>query len=222
LAPLLLAYGIPLIPHGHGSDETGVVQTAADLGYPLVLKTAQPEVIHKSDVGGVVMGIADERALRQGYRSLLPLGPEVLLQRMADPGLEWFAGGRQDTSFGSVVVTGPGGIYVELLGETAIRVGPLAEEEAASMLSQLRGASLLSGARGRAALNRKGLIDLLVRMSWLLSDFPEIRELDLNPVNVYEDSCTVLDWRASIARGGLSAGHDRRTLETCCKLRRDG
>ncbi|MCU0588581.1 MAG: acetate--CoA ligase family protein [Syntrophobacteraceae bacterium] len=200
LAGVLMAYGIPLVPHDHATDTSGLVQAAAGLGFPLVMKTAQPEVIHKTDAGGVVMGIKDEGALGEAYRKLLPLGQAVILQRMADPGLEWFAGGRQDASFGSVVVTGPGGIHVELLGETAIRVGPLAEAEADSMLSQLRGASLLSGARGRPALSRRGLIELLVRLSWLLFDFPEIRELDLNPVNVYENHCTVLDWRASLAR----------------------
>jgi len=85
------------------------------------------------------------------------------------------------------------------LGETAIRVGPFGEEEARGMLDELKGASLLSGARGRPVLHREGLVDLLVRVSWLLADFPEIRELDLNPVRVYDHSCVVLDWRATLS-----------------------
>lgn len=200
LAAVLTAYGIPLVPHRHASDEWGVLKSAAELGYPLVLKTAQPEVLHKSDVGGVVMGIADEPALREAYGKLLALGPEVLVQRMATPRLEWFIGGRQDRNFGPIVVTGPGGVHVEILGETAIRVGPLAEEEADFMLDELQGAKLLEGGRGRPPLCRSGITEILRRVSWLLADFPEIRELDLNPVGVDESACSVLDWRAALAR----------------------
>jgi hypothetical protein len=157
-------------------------------------------VIHKSGVGGVVIGLAHEEALREAYRKLLSLGPEVLVQSVAEAGLEWFVGGRRDRTFGPAVVTGPGGIHVELLGETAIRVGPLAEEEAGSMLDELKGGKLLSGARGRPPLHRQGLIEILVRVSWLLADFHEILEIDLNPARVYENVCTVLDWRATLVR----------------------
>jgi acetyltransferase len=198
LAHILAAYGIPLVQHRHAADEREALSSGAALGYPLVMKTAQPEVIHKSDVGGVFLGLAGDGAVRDAYQRLLPLGPEVLLQRMAEPGLEWFVGGRQDRTFGPVVVTGPGGIYVELLHETALRVGPLREEEATVMLDELKGSSLLSGTRGGPPLSRQGLIDLLVRVSWLLADFPEISELDLNPVRLYVDACVVLDWRGSL------------------------
>jgi acetate---CoA ligase (ADP-forming) len=200
LASILAAYGIPLVPWAHAVDEDGAVREARVLGYPLVMKTAQPEVIHKSDVGAVVMGIMEESAVREAYGRLAPLGTEVMLQRMAEPGLEWFVGGRQDPNFGPVVVTGAGGIYVEVLGETALRVGPVAEEEAQSMLDQLRGASLLSGIRGQAVLDRPGLTDLIVRVSWLLADLPEIQELDLNPVRIFSDRCLALDWRATLGR----------------------
>jgi acetyltransferase len=191
---------MPLIRHRHAASEEEALASAEMLGYPLVMKTAQPEVLHKSDAGGVELDLADEPAVREAYRRLLAMGPEVLLQRMADPGLEWFVGGRQDRSFGPIVVTGPGGIYVEVLGETAVRVGPLCEEGARGMLDELKGASLLSGSRGRAVLHREGLADLLTRVSWLLADFPEVRELDLNPVRVYENTCVVLDWRATLSR----------------------
>jgi len=200
LAEVLSACGIPLVPHLHAADENAVLSSARVLGYPLVMKTAQPGVIHKSDAGGVLTGIGDDRLLREAYRKLLLLGPEVILQSMAEPGLEWFVGGRRDRSFGPVVVTGPGGIHVELLDETAIRVGPLAEEEAASLLGELKGGKLITGARGRPPLDRRGLIEILVRVSWLLADFPEILEMDLNPARVYENTCTVLDWRATLAR----------------------
>jgi len=200
LAAVLSAYGIPLVSHRHASDDGGVRASAAELGYPLVMKTAQREVIHKSAAGGVVTNIADEEGLRTAYRKLLVLGPEVILQTMAPPGLEWFVGGRRDRNFGPVVVTGPGGVHVELLGETSIRVGPVGEEEADSMLHDLRAGRLLDGAPGGGPLFRRGVLEILTRVSWLLADFPEIREVDLNPVRVYRDGCTVLDWRATLAR----------------------
>jgi acetate---CoA ligase (ADP-forming) len=200
LASVLAAYGISLIPWALAVDEEGAVREARILGYPLVMKTAQPEVIHKSDIGAVLMGIMEESAVRDAYGRLASLGTEVMLQRMAEPGLEWFVGGRQDPNFGPVVVTGAGGIYVELLGETSLRVGPVAEEEVQSMLDQLRGASLLSGIRGQTILDRPGLTDLIVRVSWLLTDFPEIQELDLNPVRIFCNRCLALDWRATLSR----------------------
>lgn len=200
LARVLAAYGIPVVPWAHAMNEEEAARAAETLGYPVVMKTAQPEVIHKSDVGAVVMDISDERSLREAYARLASLGPAVLLQHMAKPGLEWFVGCGQDRSFGPVLVTGPGGIFVELMGETALRVGPVEEREAGRMLDQLRGVALLAGARGQPVLDRQALTDVLVRVSWLLADFAEIRELDLNPVRVYGDSCLALDWRAVLER----------------------
>lgn len=200
LARVLAAYGIPLVPWAHATSEEQALKAAEMLGYPVVMKTAQPEVVHKSDVGAVVTDISDEGLLREAYQRVASLGPAVLLQHMARPGLEWFVGCRQDRNFGPVLVTGPGGIYVELLGETSLRVGPVDEQEACRMLDELRGSALLKGARGQPVLDRQTLTDVLVRISWMLADFPEIRELDLNPLRVYGDSCLALDWRAALKR----------------------
>lgn len=197
LASILDAYGIGLVSWKRAESEDAAAAEAEVLGYPVALKTAHAEVLHKSDVGGVHLNLSDTGSVREAYRKLLKLGPAVLVQKMADPGLEWLVGGRQDPSFGPAVVAGLGGIYVEIFRETSIRIAPITMEEAGRMVDRSRGAALVRGARGEAPLDRQALCDALVRISWLLHDFPEIQELDLNPVRLYPAGCMALDWRAT-------------------------
>jgi acetyltransferase len=159
------------------------------------MKTAHPEVIHKSEAGGVILDISDEALARSAYQRLSRIGPSVLLQKTADPGVEWLIGGRQDEQFGPIVIAGLGGIYVEVFQETAIRVAPITAEEAERLVDECRGSNLLAGVRGQPPLDRRALVDVIVRLSWLLADFPEIMEIDLNPVRVFEKGCQALDWR---------------------------
>lgn len=195
VASILEAYGIPLVEWQRAGDEEETVAAAHRLGFPVVLKTGQPEVIHKTDAGGVYLNLTDESSLRSAYRKLLPLGSSVVLQKMAEPGLEWFIGGRQDQQFGPIVIVGLGGIYVEVFRESAIRVAPISEQEANRLLDEIRGAKLLAGLRGQPSLDRKALVDVITRVSWLLNDFPQIQELDLNPMRIYPTGCCALDWR---------------------------
>lgn len=196
MAEILEAYGINLAPWEVASDQQSVLSAAKRLGFPLALKTAEPEVVHKSDAGGVILGVRDEGELRTAIQRLARFGDRILVQKMAEPGVEWFIGGRQDKNFGSVVVTGLGGIYVEIFKETSIRVGPLGAEDAHRMLDECKSSGLLKGMRGQEPLDTGALVDQLVRISWLLADFPEIKELDLNPVRVFKSGCQALDWRA--------------------------
>ncbi len=195
VAAILTAYGIPLIDWRHAGSEEEAAKAANDLGFPLAVKTAQPEVIHKSDAGAVHLNLADEKALRSAYRALSAFGPSVLLQKMADPGLEWFIGGRQDRLFGPVVIVGLGGIYVEVFNESAMRIAPIVDEEANRLLDEITGSKLLQGVRGEPPLDREALVDTIVRVSWLLKDFPQIEQLDLNPVRIYQQGCLAVDWR---------------------------
>jgi acetate---CoA ligase (ADP-forming) len=201
LAAILSAYKIPLVGWRKVEGEDDALKAALTLGFPVALKTAEPQVVHKSDEGGVVLDVADEPALRDAYRRLCRLGPSALVQKMSGPGLEWLIGGRRDHQFGPVVVSGLGGVYVEVFKETAIRIGPVGYEEAGRLLDECRGAAFLSGVRGQPPLDRRALMDIIVRISWLLADFPEIRELDLNPVRVMQKGCLVLDWRAGKGAG---------------------
>ncbi len=202
LARILAAYGIPLVPWETADSEETAVKAAAHLGLPVVMKTASPEILHKSDVGGVLLGLQNHTDVRNAYHRLDKLGgPRVLLQKMADNGMEWLVGGRQDSHFGPVVILGMGGIYVEIFREIGIRIAPIDRPEAERLLEECRGSALLQGVRGQSAMDREALLDVVVRTSWLLRDLPEIRELDLNPVRVLPQGhgCTALDWRALVA-----------------------
>ncbi len=196
LAAILESYRVPLIPFEVVYSEQTVLDAARRIGLPVALKTANPEVLHKTDVGAVRLHLAEDEAVRQAYRQLAEFGPAVLVQKMAAPGIEWFVGGRQDRQFGPVVVVGLGGIYVELLKETAIRVAPVMPAEVEKLIEESRGAALLSGVRGEPPPDRKAFVDLIVKVSWLLTDCPHIQELDLNPVRIRPAGCQILDWRA--------------------------
>ncbi len=201
LGAVLSGYGIECVPWEKTDSEERATAAARRLGYPVVLKTAQPEVIHKSEAGGVHVNISNEVEFKRAYDKVRRLGASMLVQKMSGPGLEWLIGGRRDGNFGPVVVVGLGGIYVEVFDEIGIRVGPIGREEAGRLVDDCRGARLLRGVRGQPPLDRHSLEDVIVRISWLLNDFPEISELDLNPVRVFETGCRVLDWRAAIRRG---------------------
>lgn len=196
LASLLTCYGIPTVPWAVAAHEDEAAAAASRLGYPVVMKTAAPHVLHKSDMGAVALDLADEAAVRKAYERLKTLGPDVLLQKMADPGMEWIVGGRRDNNFGPVVLVGLGGVYVEVFKETAMGIGPLDKDQARELVERCRGAALLRGVRGRTPLDEDALLETIVRLSWFLYDFPQIAELDMNPVRVYAHGCMALDWRA--------------------------
>lgn len=200
LASMLAAYGIAVPPWRVVESAREACDAARQMGWPVVLKTAEPGVIHKSDAGGVLLGLADELSVEQGYDRLRRLGPRVLVEKMAEDGLEWLVGGRRDDVFGPVLVVGLGGVDVEIFNETGLRVAPICREEGARLLDELKGAKLLDGARGRPRRDREALLDVVERVSWLLWDFPSLRELDCNPIRVYERGCLALDWRAAIER----------------------
>ncbi|ROQ89845.1 acetate--CoA ligase family protein [Desulfosoma caldarium] len=199
LASALTCYGISTVPWAIAKSAEEAMEAAARLGYPLVMKTASRHVVHKTDVGAVRLNVSSNVALRDAYASLVAFGPRVLVQKMAEPGMEWIVGGRQDDNFGPVLVVGLGGIYVEVLKETALGIGPLNSEQARALVHQCRGATLLQGVRGQKPLDEDALVDVLVRVSWFLYDFPQVRELDMNPVRVHGVGCAALDWRATVS-----------------------
>ncbi len=199
LAELLECYGIPTIPWAIARTAEEAVSAARSLGFPVVLKTAEPQVIHKTEAGAVLLGLQTEGDVRRAYENLSRLGPKVLVQKMAQKESEWLVGGRRDETFGPVVLAGLGGVYVEVFRETSMRIAPIDKEQARAMLNECRGVSLLRGARGRPVLDEDGLLDVVVRVSWLLYDCPRISEIDLNPIGVSQTDCFALDWRAILA-----------------------
>ncbi|MEJ5299893.1 MAG: acetate--CoA ligase family protein [Thermodesulforhabdaceae bacterium] len=195
-AGILTCYGIPLIPWSVASSEDEAVSASEAIGFPVVIKTASTRVIHKTDAGAVILNIKNAGELREAYRKMSVFGSEVLIQAMAQgDGLEWIGGGRQVDQFGPVILTGLGGVMVEIFADRALRVGPITHEEAKRMIDETRGAKLLQSFRGREARDRSALEDILVRLSWLLYDMPRIQEVDLNPLWITASGAVALDWR---------------------------
>ena len=201
---LLQTYAIPYPGHGVASTSQGAVQIAEGLGYPVVLKVVSPAVLHKSDVGGVVLGLTSARGVRQAYRQIrksvtdqVP-GAEicgVLVCRQAEPGLEVIVGALQDALFGPTMMFGLGGVLVEVLKDVSFRVAPLDRQEAEAMLKEIQGYPLLKGVRGQPGVDIHALADLLVKVAQMITEHHEVRELDLNPVRVYDKGVLVLDAR---------------------------
>lgn len=210
---LLAHYGISPLPGRLAHNAHEAVEAAQALGYPVVLKVVAGEISHKSDVGGVALNLGDAPAVEQAFNAMLarlqghqPGGriEGVLVQPMAAEGQELILGGRQDPQFGPVVLVGLGGIFVEVFNEAAVRVAPITRNEAGEMLDELRGAQILKGARGRPPADWEALVEALLRLSQLLCDFPEIQEIDINPLRAYPagQGCQALDGRVILAKRG--------------------
>ncbi|HLO36055.1 MAG TPA: acetate--CoA ligase family protein, partial [Candidatus Deferrimicrobium sp.] len=182
------AAGLPVVRSVHASDPDAAVAAAIAIGFPVVLKLDADGLAHKTEVGGVRVGLADDDEVRRAAADLLELPlPDGATRRglLVAPflaGVELILGGRRDPSFGPLVVVGLGGILAEVLDDVAIRLAPVAAEEAAAMLGELRGAALLAGARGRPGIDRAAVIDAIVRLGDLLVADPAIVEVDCNPL----------------------------------------
>ena len=206
---ILNHYGIPAVQDkvAHTVEEA---QAAADeIGYPVAIKIIAEQISHKSDVGGVQLNLQNKSAVATAYKDMMgrikKAYPKatmdgVLVQPMVTGGRELIIGGRQDAQFGPVVLVGLGGIFVEIFEESVVRVAPISKREAEEMVSSLRGYQILKGARGSKPSDVNAVVDALLRLSQLLTDFPEIKELDINPLRVFHEDggCLVLDARMMV------------------------
>lgn len=207
---LMEAYGIPVAAGRLARGDAEAAAAAAELGFPVALKVVAPGISHKSDVGGVRLGLADAEAVRRAHAELLAAvrkaAPEaaiegVLVQRMAPKGLEVIVGVSREPAFGPLVMFGLGGVFVEVLKDVAFRLAPLAVEDAHDLLGAIRGAAALDGVRGGPPVDREALVDLLLRVSRLALDFPEITSLDLNPVMALAEGVMAADARVVVGGG---------------------
>jgi len=193
---LLVSAGIPVIKTVRCRSAETAVAAAGRVGYPVVAKVDHPELTHKSDVGGVRLGLDDEAAVRAAVADLLGLaeGAGVLLQRQHE-GFELLVGGLRDREFGPVVMAGLGGVLVEAWRDIQMAVAPVGEAEAVALLRSLRGAAIFSGLRGSPPVDLAPVADVIVRISDLMVGNPNIAELDLNPVLAGATGCVAVDWR---------------------------
>ncbi len=192
---LLAAYGIPMVPERLAAGPEGAVEAASELGYPVVLKTAAAGA-HKTDEGGVILDLGDEEAVRVAARKI---GGRLLVQPFVRDGAELLAGAVQDPLFGPLVAFGPGGVLAELIGEAQFRLAPLTDLDAEELVQTGKAGRLVAGFRGAPPADETALTDLLLRLSLLASDLPEVAELDLNPVLALATGCLAVDARVRVA-----------------------
>ncbi|MDI7258546.1 MAG: acetate--CoA ligase family protein [Thermodesulfobacteriota bacterium] len=196
---VLQAYGIPVADFQVVQQKEEMKKSIEKLGTPVALKIISREISHKSDVGGVVLHVDHLKKAEEAYDQMKRMVQGnfsgVLVQKMVSGGKEVILGGKQDPSFGPVVLFGLGGIYVEVLKETSLRVAPINRFEAEEMISELKGTSILKGIRGERPSDRDALIENLLRLSQLMLDFPEIEGIDINPVMVMEKGTLAVDAR---------------------------
>lgn len=194
---ILKAYGIPVTREKLACSASEAVTAAEELGYPVVLKIESPDILHKTEAGGVILNLEDAGSVEKAYdlivkraRSYNPAArvDGVLVQEMLPPGLEVILGVKKDLIFGPTILFGLGGIYVELLKDVALRTAPLREEDARDMIEEIQGKALLDGVRGQPPRDRQALISIMMQLSRMAVELgSEIAELDINPLILYPD-----------------------------------
>ena len=186
-----------------GSKEEAIA-ISKKLGFPVALKIVSPEITHKSDVGGVKLGLKTSKQVKEAYdeiiRSVRERYPKAIIdgvsvQKMARPGTEVIIGMTKDAQFGPVLMFGLGGILVELLKDVSFRIVPLEREDAREMLREIKGYPLLEGYRGSEPVDISILEEILLKVSAFVDNHPEIKELDLNPIFAYKDGALAVDAR---------------------------
>lgn len=194
---LLAQHGFPVNKTILALSLEQALEAAAQLGYPVVLKLHSETITHKSDLGGVKLGIQDQIQLKQAFQELIriPGAQGVTVQEMLPPGLELMLGLKRDPIFGHALSLGLGGILTELLQDFSVRIVPVTEQDAAQMISELRCSQLLDGYRGFQPVSKPKLIQLILMLSQLAQQLPSILELDLNPVMGYRDRLMIADAR---------------------------
>jgi 4-hydroxybutyryl-CoA synthetase (ADP-forming) len=208
---VLTSYGFSTPKSILGTTEEECAKATNQIGYPVVMKIASPDIIHKSDAGGVKVGIKSEKELRLAFKEIMNSAKAykaearikgVLVQEMITSAKEIILGAKQDQLFGSLVMVGLGGIYVEVLKDVVFRLAPIDEQEAEKMVDSIKAIKLLKGIRGEAPSDLAAVVDSLQRLSQLITDFPEIEEFDINPLLVLESGkgVRVADVRIGLKR----------------------
>jgi acetyl coenzyme A synthetase (ADP forming)-like protein len=198
------AYGIPVPKEGVATSADEAAKLAAGIGGPVVLKIVSPQILHKTEAGGVLVGVDGPEAVKKGYDTIMASAKKydakaqllgVQVQQMLKGGQEVIVGAVTDPSFGKLVAFGLGGVLVEVMKDITFRLAPATREDALSMLDSVAAAELLKGVRGAQPVSRDALANLIVGVSQLISDFPEIAEMDLNPVFATPTGATAADVR---------------------------
>lgn len=201
---ICMEYGIPVTRFQLAKTEEEAVKHAEQIGYPIVLKIVSQDIIHKSDIGGVMINLKDPQTIRNGYNQILKNARKhnpkakitgILVQEMAPPATEVIVGATKDPQFGPTVMFGLGGIFVEVLKDVTFRIAPITENDAYEMITEVKAYPLLKGYRNAPPADIKAITDILLNVSKLVADYPKIKEMDLNPIIVYEKGAKTVDAR---------------------------
>jgi len=201
---LLKKYSIPHPPYGLAKSPEEAGELAERIGFPVVLKVVSPDISHKTDVGGVVLGVKSREEAIEAYKLILRnierRAPSsrvvgVLVQKMLNPGLEVIIGSIRDVAFGVVLMVGLGGIFTEIFRDVSFRVAPLERDEVYSMFEELKGSLLFKGYRGLPPVNIDSLVDIVLKLEKIMEKHEKIVAVDLNPVFAYPDKACVVDAR---------------------------
>ncbi len=204
---LLHDAGVPVAQTRLATSEAEARAHAQELGFPVVLKIVSPDISHKSDVGGVKLGLEDETAVEDAYQEILANAlaavPDakitgIAVQHMAPQGTEVIVGMTTDPQFGPVLMFGLGGILVEVLKDVTFRVVPVEPRDAKQMIDEIKGKVILDGVRGQPAVDRAALENAILKVSEFVEANPEVRELDLNPMMAYPEGAIAVDARIVI------------------------
>jgi acyl-CoA synthetase (NDP forming) len=202
-------YGIRVPPFKLVESFEGAVKAANQIGYPVVLKVVSAQILHKSDIGGVMLGVSSDSILQQSYARLVEnvrkaapdiRDPSVLVQKMMPSSTELVLGAIRDKLFGPVIMFGLGGIYVEVLKRVGFRLAPFGAEQARELINDTLPAALIAGARGKKKMNVDAIAETLVSLGRLLEEQPQIEQVDLNPCLTIEDGCLAVDARIILAK----------------------
>jgi len=208
---VLAAAGIPVAEAHLATDAEEAAKAAKKVGFPVVIKIVSPDITHKSDVGGVRVGLGSKKEVRQAYAEMLEAVREksaagedvriegVAVQAMAPAGTEVIVGVSKDPQFGHVIMFGLGGVLVEVLKDVAFRIVPLERRDARQIVREIKGYPVLEGVRGQAPADVAALESLILKLSEFVEANPQIEELDLNPVFVYADGVIAVDARIVVS-----------------------
>ena len=206
---LIAAFGITTARHTVTASVKEAIQAATSIGYPIVLKIVSPDISHKTDVGGVKVGIKDAEGVKAAYEEIMKnvniKKPDariegILVEKMATPSTEVIIGGLRDPQFGPAVMFGLGGIFVEIYKDVSFRIAPLEEYDAIDMIHEIKGSKILKGFRNTESLDITSVAQTILKVSNIMVSIEEIKEIDLNPVLVYPKGVKAVDARIILSR----------------------
>jgi len=201
---ICIQYGLPTPEFDVASNPIEAEEFANKIGYPVVLKIVSPDILHKTDAGGVAVGLKSDNEVRKEFKEILRRVRSykedaeikgVLIQKMAPASTEVIVGGLKDPQFGQTLMFGLGGIFVEVLKDVTFRIAPISKKDANEMIKEIKAYPILKGYRGQPPADENAISEILVNTSKLMIDHPEINQMDLNPIMVYDKGASVVDAR---------------------------